>query len=136
MKKEKDSHHHRKRFSLVKTAVDLAADYTDLADGESYEESEDASTVEVQHTEDENSSAETDMVETTIEENYLSDEAIAENGTLAYDFTYLSRSVYMSIIQCMQFLLFPIPRYSCSYIPYMQVVSRNPSMKGMVTQPK
>lgn len=97
MKKEKDSHHHRKRFSLVKTAVDLAVDYTDLADGESYEEAEDASTVEVQHTKDENSSAETNMVETTIEENYLSDEAIAENGTLAYDFTYLSRSVYMSI---------------------------------------
>ena len=83
-KKEKDSHHHRKRFSLVKTAVDLAVDY--LVDGESYGEVEDASTVEVQHTEDENSSAETDMVETTIEEDYLSDEAVAENGTLACDF--------------------------------------------------
>lgn len=85
-KKEKDSHHHRKRFSLVKTAVDLAVDYTELVDGESYGEVEDASTVEVQHTEDENSSAETDMVETTIEEDYLSDEAVAENGTLACDF--------------------------------------------------
>lgn len=42
----------------------------------------------------------------------------------------------MSINQCMQFLLFTIPRYSCSYIPYMQVVSRNPSMKWTAIQPK
>ena len=101
-KKEKDSHHHRKRFSLVKTAVDLAVDYTDLADGETYEEAEDASTAEVQHTEDGNSSAKTDMVETTIEEDYLSDEAIAENGTLAYDFSpiYLDLSICRSTSAC------------------------------------
>lgn len=111
-KKEKDSHHHRKRFSLVKTAVDLAVDYTDLADGEIYEEAEDAFTGEVQLTEDGNSSAKTDMVETTIEEDYLSDEAIAENGTLAYEFS----SVYLDLFICrstsaMQFLPFPISRY-------------------------
>ena len=96
----------------MKTAVDLAVDYTDLADGETYEEAEDAFTVEVQHTEDGNSSAKTDMVETTIEEDYLSDEAIAENGTLAYEFS----SVYLDLFICrstsaMQFLPFPISRY-------------------------
>ena len=136
-KKEKDSHHHRKRFSLVKTAVDLAADYSDLADGESNGEAEDASTVKIEHNEDENSSAETDMVETTIEENYLSDEAIAENGTLAYDFSpiYLHLSICRSTSACNS-CCFPSQDIHVATFPYMQVVPRNPSMKEMVTQPK
>ena len=79
-KKEKNSQH-KKYFSVVKTA----ADYTDLADDESYGEIEE--TVEVQGLEDENSRAETNMVETSTEEDYQSDETIAENGILVYSFS-------------------------------------------------
>ena len=59
-----------------------AADYTDLADSESYGEVEETSPVEVQGLEDENSSA-----ETSTEEDYQSDKVITENGTLVYNFS-------------------------------------------------
>lgn len=59
-----------------------AADYSDLADDESYGEIEE--TVEVQGLEDENSR--TNMVETSTEEDYQCDETIAENGILVYGF--------------------------------------------------
>ena len=65
-------------FSVMKSA----ADYTDLADSESYGEVEETSTVEVRGLEDENSSA-----ETSTEEDYQSDKAIAENGTVVYNFS-------------------------------------------------
>ena len=54
----------------------------DIPDGESYGEVEETSTVEVQGLEGENSSA-----ETSTEEDYQSDKAIAENGTLVYNFS-------------------------------------------------
>ena len=62
-----------------------AADYSDLADDESYGEIEE--TVEVQGLEDENSCAETNIVETSTEEDYQCDETITENGILVYGFS-------------------------------------------------